>query len=113
MVIISIITIIGMALERIVPYDIPSIIYISLIGIFVAIPGVPTADFIVHYVSQIDLATICTAFLGYVGIAIGNDWEEFKKIGIKGIIITLIVISGTYLCSAAIAHITLVATGMV
>ena len=113
MIIISIITIIGMSLERIIPWNIQSIIYISLIGIFVAIPGVPTADFIVHYVSQIDLTTICTAFLGYVGIAIGNDWEEFKKIGGKGIIITLIVISGTYLCSAAIAHLTLVATGMI
>lgn len=113
MIIISIITIIGMSLERLVPKDIQSIIYISLIGIIVALPGMPTADFVIHYVSQIDLTTICTAFLGYVGIAIGNDWEEFKKIGIKGIIITLIVISGTYLCSAAIAHITLIATGMI
>ena len=113
MIIISLITILGMALERLLPWDIQSIIYISLIGIFVAIPGVPTADFVVHYVSQIDLTTICTAFLAYVGIAIGNDWEEFKKIGWKGIIITLIVISGTYLCSAAIAHITLIATGVV
>ena len=113
MVIISIITIIGMSLERLIPKDIQSIIYISLIGIIVAIPGMPTADFVIHYVSQIDLTTICTAFLGYVGIAIGNDWEEFKKIGIKGIVITLIVISGTYLCSAAIAHITLLATGMI
>ena len=113
MLLISLITIIGMALERIIPWNIQAIIYISLIGIFVAIPGVPTADFLVHYVSQIELTTICTAFLAYVGIAIGNDWEEFKKIGWKGIIITLIVISGTYLCSAAIAHITLVATGMV
>ncbi len=113
MIIISLITILGMALERLLPWDIQSIIYISLIGIFVAIPGVPTADFVVHYVSQIDLTTICTTFLAYVGIAIGNDWEEFKKIGWKGIIITLIVISGTYLCSAAIAHITLIATGVV
>ena len=113
MLLISLITIVGMALERVIPWNIQAIIYISLIGIFVAIPGVPTADFLVHYVSQIDLTTICTAFLAYVGIAIGNDWEEFKKIGWKGIVITLIVISGTYLCSAAIAHITLVATGMV
>ena len=113
MLLISLITIIGMSLERLIPWNIQAIIYISLIGIFVAIPGVPTADFIVHYVSQIELTTICTAFLAYVGIAIGNDWEEFKKIGWKGIVITLIVISGTYLCSAAIAHITLVATGMV
>ena len=113
MLLISLITIVGMALERIIPWNIQAIIYISLIGIIVAIPGVPTADFIVSYVSQIELTTICTAFLAYVGIAIGNDWEEFKKIGWKGIVITLIVISGTYLCSAAIAHITLVATGMV
>ncbi|ADC46537.1 hypothetical protein mru_0686 [Methanobrevibacter ruminantium M1] len=113
MIIISLITILGMSLERIIPWNIQSIIYISLIGIIVAIPGMPTADFIVRYVSQIDLTTICTAFLAYVGIAIGNDWEEFKKIGWRGIIITLIVISGTYLCSAGIAHLTLVATGMV
>ena len=113
MLIISLITILGMALERIVPGNIQSLIFISLIGIILAIPGMPTADFITHYVSQIELTSIVTAFLGYVGIAIGNDWEEFKKIGWKGIIVALIVISGTYLCSATIGHLTLVATGVV
>ena len=113
MIIISLITLIGMCLERIVPYNIQSIIFISLIGIFIAIPGVPTSNFVIHYVSQVNLATICTGFLAYVGIAIGNDWAEFKKIGWKGIIITLIVISGTYLGSATIAHLTLAVTGMI
>ena len=111
--IISIITIVGMSLERIIPFEIQSIIYISLIGIIIAIPGVPTSNFVIHYVSQINLATICTAFLAYVGIAIGNDWGEFKKIGWKGVIIAMIVISGTYLGSAVIAHLTLFATGMI
>ena len=113
MIIISLITILGMSLERVIPWNIQSIIYISLIGIIVALPGVPTADFIVSYVSQIELTTICTAFLAYVGIAIGNDWDEFRKIGWKGIIVALIVISGTYLGSATIAHFTLLATGMI
>ncbi len=113
MLIISLITLVGMSLERAIPWNIQSIIYISLIGILVAIPGVPTSGFVLHYVSQINLATICTAFLAYVGIAIGNDWGEFKKIGWKGIIITIIVISGTYLGSAIIAHLTLLATGMI
>ncbi|MBR2557866.1 MAG: DUF3100 domain-containing protein, partial [Methanobrevibacter sp.] len=113
MIIISAITLIGMSLERLVPGNIQSIIFISLIGIVIAIPGVPTSNFVIHYVSQVNLATICTAFLAYVGIAIGNDWAEFKKIGWKGIIITLIVISGTYLGSAIIAHLTLFATGMI
>ena len=113
MIIISIITIIGMSLERISPVHIPSIIFISLIGLFVAIPGVPTSEFVAHYVSQVELTTICTAFLAYVGIAIGKDWEEFKKIGWRGVIVALIVITGTYLCSATIANITLFITGMI
>ena len=113
MIIISLVTIIGMSLERLIPFNIQSIIYISIIGIVIAIPGIPTSNFVVHYVSQINLATICTAFLAYVGIAIGNDWPEFKKIGWKGIIITMIVISGTYLGSATIAHLTLLVTGVI
>ena len=113
MMIISIITIIGMSLERIIPVHIPSIIFISLIGLFVAIPGVPTADFVAQYVSQVELTTICTAFLGYVGIAIGKDWEEFKRIGWRGVIVALIVITGTYLGSASIANLTLFVTGMI
>ena len=113
MIMISIITIIGLSLERICPIEIPSIVFISIIGFIVAIPGVPTADFVAHYVSQVELTTICTAFLAYVGIAIGKDWKKFKKIGWRGIIVAIIVISGTYLGSATIAHIILLLTGMI
>ena len=113
MLIISAITIVGMSLERIFPVSIPSIIYISLIGLILAIPGMPTSEFVTHYASQVELTTICTAFLAYVGIAIGKDWDEFKRIGWRGLIVALIVISGTYLCSATIANITLFVTGMI
>ena len=113
MLIISVITLSGMALERVSPIHIQSIIFISIIGLLVAMPGVPTADFVAHYVSQVELTTICTAFLAYVGIGIGNDWGEFKKIGWKGVIVALIVVTGTYLCSATIANLTLFATGMI
>ncbi|WP_407414981.1 DUF3100 domain-containing protein [Methanobrevibacter sp.] len=113
MVIISLVAFIGMCLERIFPVHIPSIIYISLIGLFIAVPGVPTSGFVTHYVSQIEITTICTAFLGYVGISIGKDWEDFKKIGWRGIIVALIVIAGTYLCSATIANMLLFITGTI
>ncbi len=113
MLIISAVTLVGMCLERIVPVHIPSIVYISVIGLFIAIPGVPTSDFVAHYVSQVELTTICTAFLGYVGIAIGKDWDEFKRIGWRGVIVALVVITGTYLGSATIANITLFLTGMI
>lgn len=113
MICLSIIVIIGMALERIITWNIPSILYISVLGIVLSIPGVPTADALSFFVSQIDLSVICTAFLAYVGIAIGNDWTKFKKMGWKGIIVTLFVIGGTFLLSAVIAQGTLMATGMI
>ncbi len=113
MIILSLITIVGMALERIISWDIPALIYISIIGIILSLPIMPTSELISYFVSQIDLSVICTAFLAYVGIAIGNDWTKFKKMGWKGIIITVIVIGGTYLCSALVAELTLLGFGMI
>ena len=113
MLVIVAITFIGLCIGEILPFHIPSIIIICLIGMFLAIPGVPTADFVTHYASQVDLTTICAAFLAYVGIALGKDWKEFKRIGWRGILITLIVITGTYLGSAIIAHVILLLSGSI
>ena len=113
MLIITAVTFTGMCLERICPGHIQSIIYISIIGILIAMPGAPTAGFVTHYVSQVELTTISTAFLGYVGISIGKDWEAFKKIGWRGIIVAIFVITGTYLGSSTIANIMLTLTGTI
>lgn len=113
MFVISAIAFIGLCIGEVIPFNIPSIILICLIGMFFAIPGVPTADFVTHYASQVDLTTICAAFLAYVGIALGKDWDEFKKIGWRGILITLVVITGTYLGSAIIANVILALSGSI
>ena len=113
MLIIVTVTFIGLCIGEVIPFHMPSIIIICLIGMFFAIPGVPTADFVTHYACQVDLTTICAAFLAYVGIALGKDWEKFKKIGWRGILITLIVITGTYLGSAIIAHLILLLSGSI
>lgn len=113
MIIISVITIVGMIISATLPYKIPSIVYISLIGILLVIPGVPTADLISYYVSYVDLTVICIVFMAYVGVAIGEDWQIFKKIGLKGIVITFFVIAGTFLGSALIAQLVLTLTNFV
>ena len=105
MLILSIITLAGLLLERYLPFNVSSIIYISLIGIAVSIPMVPTSPFVVKYVGQVELLSIVTVFLAYVGIGIGKNWDQFKAMGWRGII------TGTYLGSALIAHIVLVLSG--
>ena len=42
--ILSIITLLGVWMERELPFNISSIIYISVIGILIAFPGMPTAQ---------------------------------------------------------------------
>lgn len=111
MVILSFITLIGLLCERYIPLNISSIVYISLIGLVVSIPGMPTSDFVVYYVSHVELLAIVTVFLAYVGIGMGKNWDKFKVIGWRGIIVTVAVITGTYVGSALIAHAVLVLTG--
>ena len=110
--ILSFITLIGVWLERYLPLNISSILYISIMGIILAFPGMPTSDFVVYYVSKIELLSIVTVFLAYVGIGMGKSWDEFKALGWRAVVITVLVIMATYYGAAIVAHIVLVLTGV-
>ena len=110
--ILSLLTFVGVWMERKLPFNISSIIYISVIGIAISFPGMPTADFVSYYVSNVELISVVTVFLAYVGIGMGKSWNEFKALGWRSIIITVLVISSTYLGAAVVAHIVLIMTGV-
>ncbi len=112
MAILSVITLVGVWMERELPLNVSSILYISIIGIVLAFPGMPTSDFVLYYVSQIELLSIVTVFLAYVGIGMGKSWDEFKALGWKAIVITVLVIASTYYGAAIVAHIVLVLSGV-
>ena len=112
MFILSLLTLAGVWMERYLPFNISSIIYISVMGIILAFPGMPTSEFVSYYVSKIELLSIVTVFLAYVGIGMGKSWNEFKALGLRAIIVTILVIASTYLGSAVVAHIVLVLTGV-
>jgi len=112
MAILSIITLAGVWMERYLPFNISSIIYISVIGILLAFPGMPTSDFVLYYVSRVELLSIVTVFLAYVGIGMGKSWDEFKALGWRAIVITVLVIASTYYGAAIVAHIVLVLSGV-
>ncbi|WP_295723360.1 hypothetical protein [uncultured Methanobrevibacter sp.] len=107
MLILSAMAYVCFILERITPHNISSIIWVSLIGIILALPMVPTSQYIVPFVKSVDLTAIITVYLAYVGISMGRDWEQFKKFGWRGAIVTCFVIMGTFLSSVFIAQICL------
>ncbi len=103
----------GLIIERYVPWDIPSILYISLIGLILALPISPVSGTLIYYTSRVELISLTTVLLAYAGISMGKDLGDFKKVGVKGVIVTFFVIFGTYVGSALIAQVVLMFTGMI
>lgn len=102
----------GIVLGKLVP-RIPGIIWITLIGIALAVEGSPTAPYVVEAVGKIGLLPLATPVLAYAGVNMGKDWAEFKKVGWRGIVITCCVMVGTFVGSALIAHIILKMQGTI
>lgn len=112
MFILCAVSLVGLIIEKLIPVgNVPAIVYISLIGLFVALPWFPLSEPIIYYTSSVDLISLTTILLAYAGVAMGKDLHSFKKVGLRGIVVTFAVIFGTYFLSALIAHYALLYTG--
>ena len=101
MIILTLITLVGYFLSYVVPAKkISAVLWISIISIFIASPISPVSDFVVKSVDNISINAIITPILAYAGIIIGKDWGAFKKVGTRGIIVSIFVIIGTFLISS-------------
>lgn len=101
MIILTLITLVGYFLSYVVPAKkISAVLWISIIAILIASPISPVSDFVVKSVDNISINAIITPILAYAGIIIGKDWGAFKKVGARGIIVSIFVIIGTFLISS-------------
>ena len=100
-------TLLGFAVKEILPFDLPSVAYISAIAILFCLPISPLAPTIISAVEKVSLLALCTPILAYAGVTIGKDWPAFKKIGYKGVIVSLFVIIGTVLSCVVLAEVLL------
>lgn len=108
-----VIVLIGMVIHEILPFKLPAIAYIGILAFVLTISGVPGAEKISEWTSEVNLLSLTTPILAYAGISIGNSWADFAKMGWKTIIIGMLVLLGTYLGSAVIAEIILRMQGIV
>ena len=101
MITLAVISLIGYFLSYVIPLKkVTSVLWISIIAILAARPISPISDFVIDSVNKISINAIITPILAYAGIIIGKDWGAFKKVGVRGIIVSIFVIAGTFLISA-------------
>lgn len=100
-------TLLGLVLKALIPVDLPALAYISAIAILASLPASPISQMVITSVERVSLLALCTPILAYAGVTIGRDWPAFKKIGYKGVIVSLLVIIGTVLSCVVLAEILL------
>ena len=88
----------------------PSMMYVSLTGLLLACPISPVKDFVT---SQVAFMAPTTALGAFAGISLGKDLKDFAKMGWKLVLITLFVITGTFIFSALVADVILKLTGAI
>lgn len=99
--VLSAITIVGYFLSYVVPLKkVSAVLWISIIAILISSPISPISDFVITSVDNLNINAIITPILAYAGVIIGKDWGAFKSVGVKGVIVSIFVIIGTFLISA-------------
>jgi len=113
MLILIMIVLLGFIVKKVVPLNIPSVVYVIAIGIVASIPEAPWGGFVVSMTQNIELLAIATPILAYAGIAIGRSWTDFTKMGWRAMVVSFLVLTGTLLGSSIIAEIILRLQGII
>ncbi len=111
----SAISLIGLTISKFMSrfVKLPSMMYVSLLGLLLACPVSPVKDIVVETTTPVAFLAPATALGAFAGISLGKDLKEFAKMGWKLVVITLFVITGTFIFSALVADIVLKMTGAI
>ena len=109
------ISLIGLTISKFMSrfVKLPSMMYVSLLGLLLACPVSPVKDIVVETTTPVAFLAPATALGAFAGISLGKDLKDFTKMGWKLVLITLFVITGTFIFSALVADIVLKMTGAI
>ena len=108
MVVIYLITMAGLLLTRFAPFYLPSVAWISLVGILATLPWTPGSEWIVEQAKSVNFLALATPALAYAGFAIAKkEIEVARHSGWKLALVACLVFLGTYAGSVLVAELIL------
>lgn len=98
----------GLLCKKYLPLKVPAIAYVVLFGCIFTIPGfIPGSEVINACVTKVDFMALTTPVQAYVGLSLAKNLPELKKASVSLLVVSVLTLVGTFLCSALIADITL------
>ena len=96
-----------------IPLKLPTVAYCSILGLLCACPISPVSEFVIQSVGQINFTAPLTMVGAFAGMSISNQIKQFVKQGWKMIVISVLVMTGTFFGSLVIAQVMLQLTGTI
>ena len=95
----------GILLKQVIPINVPSIAWISIVAIIISLPQFPFNSYILQETEKLGVLQLITPVLAYAGFAISQmEVNLFRKSGFKIAVVALLTFTGTFLGSAMIAQ---------
>ena len=95
------------------PLKLPTVAYCSILGLLCACPISPISEFVIQSVGQINFTAPLTMVGAFAGMSISNQIKQFVRQGWKMIVISVLVMTGTFFGSLVIAQVMLQLTGTI
>jgi hypothetical protein len=107
------ITLLGIVVQRVVPFKLPIVFWVSIVAILTTTPISPVDKLVTYYTSKVDFLALCTPILAFAGLGVGKDLEAFKKISWKIVLVALCVYTGTFIFATMVAQVMLKIEGVI
>ena len=104
MVIIIIISILGLIIDKVLPFHLPIVVWVSIIAILITSPIFPGNTYFAEETAKVNFMALATPILAYAGLSFGKDIQEFKKLGWRIVVVSLVVYTGTFLLATIVAE---------
>jgi len=115
MAILVAIAVLGWWISKIIPIKVesPTVVWISLLALILTSPIFPGHEMLTKVTSKVNFMAITTPVLSYAGLSLGKDIDTFKKLGLRIIIVSLLVYTGTFIVATGFAQIALKLNGTI
>lgn len=115
MAILVAIAVLGWWISKIIPIKVesPTVVWISLLALILTSPIFPGHEMLTKVTNKVNFMAITTPVLSYAGLSLGKDIDTFKKLGLRIIIVSLLVYTGTFIVATGFAQIALKLNGTI
>ena len=100
-------------LRWLIPLKLPTVAYCSILGLLCACPLSPVSQFVIESAGKINFTAPLTMVGAFAGMSISNQIKQFVRQGWKMIVISVLVMTGTFFGSLVIAQVMLQLTGTI